>query len=113
MAKPTIKYEDFAKIEIRTGTILGAEKVEDSTKLIKLMIDIGEETPRTILTGMQKWYSPEEFVGMQTLVLANLEPRKMAGTESQGMLLSIGSDDNAKPILILPKEPARNGDEVL
>jgi methionine--tRNA ligase beta chain len=106
--KDTINYSGFEKIDIRVGTIIGAEEVEGSEKLIKLIVDIGHEK-RQILTGMKKWYVPDNFIGLQTLVLVNLETRKMLGIESRGMLLSIGTDHNKKPILIVPKEEAENG----
>ncbi|MFZ5424538.1 MAG: methionine--tRNA ligase [Patescibacteria group bacterium] len=109
--KETIEYEDFAKLDIRVGTIVSVEPVEGSSKLLKLQVNFGEEE-RQILTGMQKWYKPEDFEGKQSLFIVNLAPRKMMGLESQGMLLSIGSDFSKKPILILPSNPAENGDGV-
>jgi methionine--tRNA ligase beta chain len=110
--RQTIKYDDFAKIDIRVGTITHAEKVENSEKLIKLTVDLGELGIRQILTGMQKWYSPQDFINLQTLFLVNLEPRKMAGLESQGMMLSAELDDSKKPILITLNEPAQNGEGI-
>src|SRR5690349_10464244 len=107
---PTIKYDDFAKLDIRVGTIVSCEKVPDSEKLLKLEIDFGELGKRQILTGMQKYFETETFIGLQTLFIVNLEPRKMAGLESQGMLLSIGTDHSKKPILIKFMEVAENGD---
>ncbi len=84
--KETIQYDDFAKMDIRTGTILTAEKVEKSKKLLKLSVDLGFEQ-RTILSGIAEHFQPEEVVGKQVVVLANLAPRAMMGTESQGMIL--------------------------
>ena len=84
--KPMIQYDDFAKMDIRTGTILTAEKVEKSKKLLKLSVDLGFEQ-RTILSGIAEHFSPEDIVGQQVIVLANLAPRMMMGTESQGMIL--------------------------
>ncbi len=84
--KDTIQYDDFAKMDIRTGTILTAEKVEKSKKLLKLSVDLGFET-RTILSGIAEHFSPEEVIGLQVIVLANLAPRMMMGSESQGMIL--------------------------
>jgi methionyl-tRNA synthetase len=84
--KPMIQYEDFAKMDIRTGNILTAEKVEKSKKLLKLTVDLGFEQ-RTILSGIAEHFTPEEVVGQQVIVLANLAPRVMMGTESQGMIL--------------------------
>jgi methionyl-tRNA synthetase len=84
--KETIQYDDFAKMDIRTGKILTAEKMEKSKKLLKLSVDLGFET-RTILSGIAEHFSPEEVVGKQVVVLANLAPRPMMGVESQGMIL--------------------------
>lgn len=83
---PTITYDDFAKLDIRTGTILRAEKMEKSKKLLRLTVDLGFET-RTILSGIAEHFSPDDVVGQQVIVLANLAPRVMMGTESQGMIL--------------------------
>ncbi|MCL4115933.1 UNVERIFIED_CONTAM: hypothetical protein GTU68_032751 [Idotea baltica] len=84
--KPTIQYDDFAKLDMRVGTILEAEKLKKSKKLLKLLVDIGVEK-RQILSGIASVYSPEEIIGKKVIVLANLAPKKMAGAESQGMIL--------------------------
>lgn len=110
--KPTINYNDFQKLDIRVGTIEQAEEVEKSEKLIKLTVNFGELGTRTILTGMKMHYSPEEMQGMQTLFVVNLEPRKMMGMESQGMILAVGLDLKQKPNFILPQTQAENGDGV-
>lgn len=104
-----ITFDEFTKVEILVVTIKHAEKVENSTKLLKLVCDDGSGVDRTILTGMQQYYEPSDFVGLQTLIVANLEPRKMMGIESQGMLLSVGTDLSKKPILITLNSPAENG----
>lgn len=109
--KETIKYEDFSKLDIRVGTIMSAEAVEKSEKLIKLEINFGALGKRQILTGMKKWYEPEHFVNKQALFIVNLEPRRMMGLESQGMLLSIGTSLEEKPTLIFI-EGAQNGEGV-
>lgn len=83
-----ISIEDFAKLKIKIGKILSAEKVPEADKLIKLMIDIGEETPRQILSGIAMHYpDPSVLVGKQVPVLSNLAPRMIRGHESQGMIL--------------------------
>jgi methionyl-tRNA synthetase len=82
----TATYDDFTKIDIRTGTILAAEAMPKSDKLLKLTIDLGFEQ-RTILSGIAKHFSAEAVVGQQVIVLANLAPRKMMGIESNGMVL--------------------------
>ena len=111
--KPEIKYSDFEKIDIRVATILSAEEVVGSHKLIKLVLDLGDNEQRQILTGMKEWYSPQDFVGMQTLVLANLEARTMMGLTSQGMVLSVGIDLKNRPVFIIPKEPVEDGTGVV
>lgn len=82
-----ITIEDFAKIKIRVGTVLEAEKVEKSDKLLKLKVSLGNEE-RTIVSGIAQYYKPEELIGKQVIVLANLKPRKIFGIESHGMLLA-------------------------
>jgi methionine--tRNA ligase beta chain len=108
--KSEIEITDLTKIDIKVGTILSAEKVEGSVKLIKLIVDFGEFGQRQILTGMQEFYAPEDFVGMQTTFIINLKPRKMMGLESQGMIFAV---DGTKPVFLLPKEQVSNGNTVI
>lgn len=84
--KPAIQFDDFAKIDLRTGTILSAEKVAKADKLLKLEVDLGFEK-RTIVSGIALHYQPEEIIGKQVVIVANLAPRKMKGIESNGMIL--------------------------
>lgn len=99
----TISFDDFSKVELKIGTVLEAEEVEGSEKLIKLKVDLGEEAPRQILAGVKEWYSPEDLVGKQVVVVANLEPRIMMGLGSQGMMLA--ADSEAGPVfLTVPKQ---------
>jgi len=86
-AKPEIVYDDFAKLDLKVGTILAAEKVEKADKLLKLEVDLGTEK-RTIVSGIALHFKPEDIVGKQVVVVANLAPRKMRGIESQGMILT-------------------------
>lgn len=102
-----INIDDFHKLELKVGTVLSAEEIEGSEKLIKLQIDLGEENPRQVLTGMKMWYTPEEFVGKQLVIIANLEPRMMMGFESQGMVLAAEGED--KPILLHPSQNVKPG----
>lgn len=97
-AKPTISYDDFAKLDLRTGRILSAEPVPKSKKLLKLQVDLGYET-RQILAGVAEHFQPEEMIGQSVVVVANLAPRKMMGLESQGMLL-MGEDREGRLSLI-------------
>jgi methionyl-tRNA synthetase len=87
----TITYEDFAKLDIRTGTILEAERVPKTDKLLKLTIDLGFEK-RTIVSGIAEHFDPKNLIQQRVLVVANLAPRKMKGIESQGMILSAEND---------------------
>ena len=98
--KPVIAFDDFAKVDLRIGTVLAAERMPKSDKLLKLNIDAGADS-RTILSGIGKHYTPEEMVGRQVTFVANLAPRKMMGVESQGMILMV-EDDAGKLRLLQP-----------
>lgn len=108
--KPTVTFDDFAKLDIRVGVVKAAEKMEKSDKLLKLTIDSGLDV-RTILSGIAKHYTPEEMVGKQVTFIANLAPRKMMGIESQGMIL-MAEDGDGKLRLIQPNEVVRAGSSV-
>lgn len=89
-----ITYDDFAKLQIVIGTITAAEVVPDADKLLKLTVEVGEETPRQILSGIREWYpEPKALVGTQCPFLINLEPRVIRGLESQGMILAAGGGE--------------------
>ena len=103
----TITYDDFAKMDIRTGTVLTAEAMKKSDKLLKLSIDLGFET-RTILSGIAKHFSPEEMVGKKVVVLANLAPRKMMGILSNGMVL-MAENAEGKLALVAPPDEWQDG----
>jgi len=107
--KPTITTDLLDKIDIRVGTIKRVEDVKGSDKLVKLTVDFGDHT-RTILVGMkQEREDPKQIEGMQTLFVINLEPRKIMGEVSEGMLLDIGYADGIKPVLALPENEVPNG----
>ncbi|MBE6007788.1 MAG: methionine--tRNA ligase [Lachnospiraceae bacterium] len=108
--KETITIDDFDKIELRTGTVLHCEKVEGSKKLLKSQIKIGNEV-RQILSGIAKYYTPEEMVGKNVVVVANLAPRKMMGFESHGMVLC-ASDDKGNLTVVSPEKAIDPGSEV-
>ncbi|WP_139793915.1 methionine--tRNA ligase [Reichenbachiella faecimaris] len=105
--KAEVTFDDFMKMDIRTGTILEAEAVPKSNKLLKFKVDTGVDT-RTILSGIAKHYSPEEMIGKQVTVLMNLAPRAIMGIESQGMIL-MAEDHDGKLRLIQPNEVTQNG----
>ncbi len=89
-----ITYDDFAKLDIRIGTIVSVEVVPDADKLLKLMVDLGEEEPRQIISGIRTYFEdPQVLVGKQCPFLVNLEPRTIRGLSSQGMILAVGSED--------------------
>jgi methionyl-tRNA synthetase len=100
-AKPEIQYDDFAKLDLRVGTITAAEKVLKADKLLKLSVALGTET-RTIVSGIALHFAPEEIVGKQVVVVANLAPRKMRGIESQGMILM--AEDNTGKLHFISTE---------
>ncbi|MBN8671838.1 MAG: methionine--tRNA ligase [Chitinophagales bacterium] len=108
--KPEITIDDFAKIDLRAGIILHAEKVEKADKLLKLEIDLGYEK-RTVLSGIAMHFSPEEIIGKRVTVVANLAPRKMRGIESKGMIL-MAQNEEGKLIFVAPTDAAMNGSEV-
>ncbi len=108
--KAEITYDDFAKIDLRVGTILKAEKVEKADKLLKLELDMGTEI-RTVVSGIAMHFKPEDIVGKQVTVVANLAPRKMRGIESNGMILMAQNADG-RLIFVSPMETADNGSEV-
>jgi len=104
--KSEIVFDDFAKIDLRVGTIVAAEKVEKADKLLKLQVDLGFET-RTIVSGIALHFQPEEIVGKQVTVVCNLAPRKMRGIESNGMILM--AEDNGKLHFINPEQAIGSG----
>ncbi|MEX1132325.1 MAG: methionine--tRNA ligase [Flavobacteriales bacterium] len=110
-AKATINFDDFAKLDLRVGTIVAAEKVPKADKLMKLSIDIGEAEPRTVVSGIAMHYAPEQLAGQQVVLVANLEPRKMRGVESKGMVL-MAEDPSGKLVFVQPKDIMGPGAEV-
>ncbi len=105
-----IVFDDFAKIDLRAGTILAAEKVEKADKLLKLSVDLGFET-RTIVSGIAAYFKPEDLPGKQVCVVANLAPRKLRGIESKGMIL-LAEDADGKLVFVSPTEVVGNGSVV-
>jgi methionyl-tRNA synthetase len=106
-SKDPVSFDDFTRIDIRTATILEAEKVPKTTKLLKLKIDTGLDV-RTIVSGIAEYYEPEAIIGKQISIVANLEPRKIKGIESKGMIL-MAEDKDGKLIMVSPVEKAGNG----
>ncbi len=109
-AKEEITFEDFMKVDIRTGTILEAEVVPKTQKLLKLKIDTGIDQ-RTVVSGIAEYYKPEDIIGKKVSILVNLAPRKLRGIESQGMIL-MAEDMEGKLCFVSPTEEIDNGSEV-
>ncbi len=105
--KPEIQYDDFARIDLRTGTITAAEKVKKADKLLKLSIDLGLEQ-RTVVSGIAEHYRPEEVIGKEVVLVANLAPRKLRGILSQGMIL-MAEDTDGKLVFVSPEAGFGNG----
>ncbi|WP_456474847.1 methionine--tRNA ligase subunit beta [Candidatus Pyrohabitans sp.] len=97
-----VTIEDFEKLELRVGVVKSAEEIEGSDKLLKILVDIGEE--RQLVAGIKRWYSPEQLVGKHIVVLANLKPAKLFGVLSEGMLLA-AQDEQGVALLTAEGEP--------
>ncbi|HSY59785.1 MAG TPA: methionine--tRNA ligase [Terriglobales bacterium] len=106
-----ITIDDFAKVELRVGIVKSAEKVQGADKLLKVMVDIGDEV-RQVLAGIALAYAPEDLVGRKVVVVANLAPRKMRGQESNGMLLAASDGPDGKPVLVTFAEDIPAGAKV-
>ncbi len=108
--KPNISFDDFSKMDLRTGTIIEAEKIKKTDKLLKLTLDLGDEK-RTVASGIAEYFTPEEIIGKQIVLLANLEPRKIRGVVSQGMIL-MAEDSEGKLEFINPDTKFEDGSVV-
>jgi tRNA-binding protein len=107
--KPIVAFATLETLDIRVGTIQKVEEVARSEKLLKLTVNFGDHT-RSILAGMKKEReNPREIEGRQALFVVNLEPRKMAGEISEGMLFDIGYADGVTPVLAMPEKPVPDG----
>jgi len=104
-----ISFSEFKKIDLRIGRIIKAEKIPRAKKLLLLHVELGEEK-RTLVAGLAEFYSPDELVGKEIIVVANLQPKKMMGYVSQGMLLAAVS--NGKPVLLVPEKDVPPGTKV-
>ena len=109
-AKASVSYDDFAKMDIRIGTVLHAEPVPKTDKLLKLLVDTGIDK-RTIVSGIAAWFKPEDIIGKQVTVLANLEPRTIRGITSQGMIL-LAEEPDGRLVLVTPEKQVLNGSDV-
>lgn len=104
-----MKFEEFQKIDLRVGKIVEAENIENSKKLLRLIVDLGEER-RQILAGIAQFYKPEDLVGKEVVVVANLEPKRLMGFESEGMLLA--AEDKKRVVILIPEKEVSPGAKV-
>jgi methionyl-tRNA synthetase len=107
--KSLISIDDFVKVDLRVGQVLAAERIPKSDKLLRMQVDLGEAQPRQILAGIAAHYGPEQMVGRKIIVVANLQPRKLRGYESQGMLLAASIGEEGRPIVAGFLEDVPNG----
>jgi methionine--tRNA ligase beta chain len=107
--KPSIPLADVEKLDVRVGAIVSVDEIPRSNRLLKLTVDFGDHR-RTILAGMKgERANPQEIVGRQALFVVNLEPKRMAGEVSEGMLFDIGFADGVVPVLAVPEREVPNG----
>ncbi|RDU71485.1 methionine--tRNA ligase [Helicobacter brantae] len=107
---PLIKIDDFFLSDLRVGEVLECKNVEGSEKLLLFQVDLGEEKPRQIISGIAQYYNPQDLVGTQVCVVANLKPAKLMGLVSEGMILSVKDENGLK--LIIPQEKRKNGSKI-
>ncbi|HXX21588.1 MAG TPA: methionine--tRNA ligase subunit beta, partial [Terriglobia bacterium] len=108
LAPSVISIEDFAKVDMRVGEVKAAEHVPGASKLLKLMVDIGTEV-RQLVAGLAEYYQPENLIGMKVVVVTNLQPRKLRGVESNGMIVAATLGEQGRPVLVTFKEDVANG----
>ncbi|HSW87651.1 MAG TPA: hypothetical protein VLG12_00640 [Candidatus Saccharimonadales bacterium] len=107
--KPIIPFSDFDKVDLRVGKVIACERKEGSEKLLRLTVDFGEEGTKNIFSGIYPFFQPEDLLNKTYIFVLNLEPRKMMGEESQGMLLAA---DGEKPNPLIPQEEAKPGTKI-
>lgn len=114
--KDPITYDDFVKLDLRIATIKSAEHHPNADKLIKMQLDDGTENGRQICAGIREWYEPDDLVGKQIIIVANLEPRKIRGELSEGMLLATsdlsGGEENRRVVVLGPLSEVQPGSSV-
>ncbi|HDN76060.1 MAG TPA: methionine--tRNA ligase subunit beta [Acidilobales archaeon] len=106
-----IDIEEFRKIDLRVGLVKKAERILGSRKLIRLIVDLGNEE-RQLVAGLAEWYKPEDLVNKYIIVVANLKPKKFMGYESKGMLLAAGCGEGEKPVILTVAEPVKPGTKI-
>jgi methionyl-tRNA synthetase len=104
-----IEIDDFAKVDLRVGQVLSAERIPKADKLLLLKIDLAEEQPRQVLAGIAQYYEPEKLIGRKVVIVANLKPRKLRGFESQGMVVAASYGEEGRPVIATFTEDVPNG----
>lgn len=104
-----IKFDEWKKIEMKVGKILTVERVPETDKLYKLQVDIGEEKPRQVVTGLVPYYSEQELLDRKIIVLSNLEPAKFMGELSEAMLLAATNKEEGKVVILTPEKDIKVG----
>jgi methionine--tRNA ligase beta chain len=108
----SVNFNDFSKIDFRVGKIVKAENIEGAETLIRLRVDFGPLGERTILSGIKKWYKPEDLEGKDYIFVFNLEHKKMMGEESQGMIMAAEEEDGENCVLLIPDKEIAPGTRV-
>jgi len=112
MTKEIVEFSDWEKLDLRVAEIKSVEEIDGADKLYKLILDVGELGERTICAGIKQFYEKENLVGRKIIYFANLKPRKMKGTESEGMLLAASDEIYSKVVLIAPEKEIENGTKI-
>jgi methionine--tRNA ligase beta chain len=108
----SIDYKHFSEIEFRVGKVIKAEDIEESDNLIKLIVDFGDKGERTILSGIKKWYKPQDLEGNLYIFVCNLEPKEMFGERSQGMIMAAEDEGSDGLALVKPENEISPGTRV-
>ena len=115
-AKPMIPFDDFIKLDLRVATIKHAEVHPNADRLLKIQLDDGTAEGRQVCAGIKAWYEPESLIGRQVIIVANLEPRKIRGEMSQGMILAASdaaaSEDDRNVVILTMDKPVKSGSMV-
>jgi methionyl-tRNA synthetase len=112
VAEELIDIDLFARVKLRTATVLKVELVPKSKKLYQIQVDVGELGQRQIVSGIAPYYTPEQLVGKQIVIVANLKPAKLMGVESNGMLLAASTEGDGALALLTPERPIASGARV-
>ncbi len=111
LSSEMISIDYFSKVDLRVGYVKHAERILGTTKLLRLIVDLGELGERQLVAGLGLWYKPEDLIGKYIIVVANLEPKKFRGYVSQGMLLAADSEDGT-PVLLTVEKPVKPGSKI-